>query len=174
AFGSEASFIAARRSFLLDRLIHSLTATRAQPEAPLPRFTPGAAAPGYALPLVPFVLDALTRCAGEADAGEVGGRATERLLFTSEEARAAAEDWSRLTLSAPEGPVFRLLAQSPAAAPRIAALVRAGYARMSGGAPAASPAPAAASPSSRPPSARPPAADDGPLPSMDLPPFEGP
>ena len=122
--------VRARRAVWLDRLVRALDV--AQPE-------------GFALvpdnaklttstsePLPELVLDALERRAGERDAGEVGERASERVYWVDGPHSALGKAWCRLDPPPDRTPVYECLRRAPAAAARIAALVRAGLVTLRG------------------------------------------
>jgi hypothetical protein len=102
--------------------------------------------PGPAIATLPFVLDALARRAGFGDAEHVGRAATAWFDWLPVDAQARAAEWADFGEVSQAIPVSALFARHPAAPSRIAALVRAGLARLSD-----------AHPSLPPPAARPPA-----------------
>lgn len=107
------------RGAWLDRLVRILD----QQEV---RFRPGAVpvgAPDFSM--LPLVLDALERRAGGGDADAVGARAQLWLRWTEGPALSRARSWAGLD-RVTEARVASVLAQAPAGAARIAALVRAG------------------------------------------------
>jgi len=111
---------------------------------------------GYDVSGLALVLDALERCATGGDAEAVGQRAQEWVRFAAGPTVSRAKRWAQI--EAPrEVRVASLLSGSPAAAPRIAALGRAGFLEIlpgtNQGPPAPAPAPIRRS-SSRPPPAR--------------------
>jgi hypothetical protein len=140
----------ATRALWLDRLVRGLA--RASAEG-------AAAAPVQALPHIPeggprasllaLVLDALERRAAAEDAGWVGGRPTFLFAWIDGPSTARAHRWSDLGGEdlAAAVPVATLLRREPAAASRIAALVRAGLATVRSPDAAAPPAPARRPPS---------------------------
>jgi hypothetical protein len=121
-----------RRALWLDRLVRGLSSEEnagTQPGLLSPEPHPS---PGPAIGTLAFVLDALTRRAGFAGDAERVGRLAQawfEWLDTPQRERAAA--WA--DLGEVTGAVFArtLFPRHPAAPPRIAALVRAGLARLS-------------------------------------------
>lgn len=120
-----------RRAVWLDRLVRGLARAAAegrdvsavQPETRVPSDVAGAN-------LVTLVLDALERRAADDDAGQVGARADHRLEWLETPHLERAMRWARIEADDTRKPVAALLKKEPAAAPRIAALVRAGLARI--------------------------------------------
>lgn len=121
------------RALWLDRLVFGLQ-TDVDAGQGLNDFEPAAAlstrAGEHRTPLLELLLDALARRAGERDAGLVGSQANKLLIWHDSSHRAAAESWAELPVLDPPR-VARLLATSPAAASRIAALLRAGLVFLS-------------------------------------------
>ncbi|MBK6578979.1 MAG: hypothetical protein IPG17_22885, partial [Sandaracinaceae bacterium] len=121
------------RALWLDRLVFGLQ-TDVDAGQGLNDFEPAAAlsarAGEHRTPLLELLLDALARRAGERDAGLVGSQASKLLIWQDSAHRAAAEAWAELPALDPPR-VARLLATSPAAASRIAALLRAGLVFLS-------------------------------------------
>lgn len=118
----------ARRALFLDRLVRGLGHAE-QNAGGLSAFVPDAtfAESDHDEDLPPLVLDALERRAGENDAGLVGERANEIVHFSD----GPFEELARRYVNQPAGDakppaVYEILRRSPAAASRIAALVRAG------------------------------------------------
>lgn len=117
----------ARRALFLDRLVRGLGHAEQHADG-VGAFVPDAthAEFDHEEDLPPLVLDALERRAGENDAGLVGERATEIVHF----AEGPFVELARRYVGQQEGDnppaVFEILRRSPAAASRIAALVRAG------------------------------------------------
>ncbi len=115
-----------RRAAWIDRLVAGLTEVETGSGAPV-ELRPLATSDDEPEPLVPLLLDALTRRAADREAGAVGRRASARLRFVEhapglEEARA----WAQLQDDDLARPLAHLLVRQPGAAARIAALVRAG------------------------------------------------
>lgn len=121
------------RALWLDRLVFGLQSDVDAGQG-LNDFEPAAAlstrAGEHRTPLLELLLDALARRAGERDAGLVGSQANKLLIWQESSHRAAAEAWAELPALDPPR-VARLLASSPAAASRIAALLRAGLVFLS-------------------------------------------
>ncbi|MFW6049989.1 MAG: hypothetical protein ACODAU_02375 [Myxococcota bacterium] len=124
-----------RRALWLDRLVRSLdtdSEPRFEPEPPDGRDEAGVG-------MVPLVLDALERRAAAGDAEVVGALADHLFEWLPPGPHSdVARKWSKLDADGAE-PVADLLSRSPAGPSRIAALVRAGFARLSP--PGAAPAP---------------------------------
>lgn len=132
-----------RRRLWLDRLVRGMARAAAEGREPSPVHaepgrTPIASELGTAS-LVTLVLDALERRAADDDAGQVGARADHRLEWLPGPHLDRAQRWARFAGSEESPLVAALLKTEPAAAPRIAALVRAGLARIVS--PEAAPAP---------------------------------
>lgn len=121
------------RALWLDRLVFGLQVDVDAGQG-LNDFEPAAAlsarAGEHRTPLLELLLDALARRAGERDAGLVGSQANKLLIWHDSAHREAAEAWAELPALDPPR-VARLLATSPAAASRIAALLRAGLVYLS-------------------------------------------
>lgn len=117
----------ARRSLLLDRLVRGLAQSEQAIDG-VTSFVPDAVHSdmGETEDLPQLVLDALERRAGEHDAGLVGERANETVHFVEGPLTALARDYVSQTETGKPVQVFQILRRSPAAASRIAALVRAG------------------------------------------------
>lgn len=156
-----------RRGLFLDRLVRAMARADAegqdvslmQAEAHIPEGAP-------ATNLVTLVLDALERRAAEDDAGQVGARADHRLEWLPSPHLERAIRWARFDGKEKRGPVAGLLQIEPAAAPRIAGLVRAGLARIvSPDAPPAPPPRAGLLPPAVPTRATPPLGSLAPEPS---------
>ena len=123
----EAAIRTTRRAMMLDRLVRGLAVEEESAEG-LPAFEPDATvdAEGYAEPMPPLLLDALERRAGENDAGLVGERASAYLHWAEGPHLDTARRWSALGDDVDGAHVYECLKRSPAAASRIAALIRAG------------------------------------------------
>lgn len=136
---SEQALRDVRRGLFLDRLVRGLAQADAeaqdislmQAEARIPE--------GPTASLVTLVLDALERRAGDDDAGRVGARADHHLEWLPNPHIERAKRWARFEGKEESSSVASLLQLEPAAASRIAALVRAGLARLAS--PDALPAP---------------------------------
>jgi tetratricopeptide (TPR) repeat protein len=131
AIGREEVVLTAQRATWLDRMIRALKEADERGGAP-PRVTSGAPSGtvGLRLEFASLVLDALARRAGERDAGVVGERASEHFVLTPRALTDLASRWAGFPLPTTPIPVFKLLAQTPSAAARLAALVRAGWGRI--------------------------------------------
>ena len=128
---SDAELKLTRRGLLLDRLSRVLieAGTDSAPEL-LPG--PATYAPDLMgnVALVPLLLDALARVALAADAGLVGSQLNHRIDWLPGPYDALARAWADLGELPARPAVSTVLAKRPAAAPRIAALVRAGLAKL--------------------------------------------
>lgn len=132
AVGREEVVVAAQRATWLDRIVRAIEAAESQGD-PLPRPVPGTPTPpseGLRIDFAPLLLEALARRAGERDAGVVGSKASAHFVLTSRALPEVATRFAGFAIPAAPTPVFRLLAQTPSAAARIAALVRAGWGRI--------------------------------------------
>lgn len=119
-----------RRGLWLDRLVRGIAAASERGDA-APALQAGGALPeAPSTSLVTFVLDALERRAGDEDAGQVGARAQHRLEWLPTPHTERAARWARFDGRETRGPVAGLLKIEPAAASRVAALLRAGLARI--------------------------------------------
>jgi hypothetical protein len=163
------------RSVWMERLVRALGApdaallTRDAAAGPIPDGT-------HDVSTLALVLDALERLAAGGDAEAVGQRAQHWIRFAAGPSVARAKRWAQI--DAPrEVRVASVLSASPAAAPRIAALARAGYLEILVGTHQGPPPPAAPvlkRASSRPPPPRapsrpPPRAEDVGRPSIEPP-----
>ena len=125
---------ALKRAFWLDRFLRSLRASLAG-EGAAPVLSPiapaeSAANSGERARFLPMLLDALGRIALDADAAEVGLSLKHRFVWQQVPLAADAVSWASFG-DLPEQPVIAaMLARLPACAPQIAALVRAGFARL--------------------------------------------
>jgi hypothetical protein len=122
-----------RRSLLLDRFVRSLRPYLAS-NLPQPTLIPSTrrapAANGGDTKFLPLILDGLGRLAHDADAAAVGVRLNHRFTWLALPLTAEAKRWASLG-DTPERPVVSaLLARLPASAPQLAALLRAGFARL--------------------------------------------
>lgn len=132
--------VRARRALWLDRLVRALGAETSERVSLVPD-GPGRVIEGSE-PLPELVLDALERRAGEHDAGEVGERASEKVHWVEGPHAALGKAWCRLDPPPDRTPVYECLRRAPAAAARIAALLRAGLVTLRGAAvPSPPPAP---------------------------------
>jgi hypothetical protein len=121
----------ARRALLLDRLTRALRAA-AERKGPLPSIAEMQvhAAAGATVTLLPFLLDALARYAGSEDAAVVGAHLNHRIEWDDGPHAQTARAWADLGETPQRPAVSTVLAKRPAAAPRIAALLRAGLIRL--------------------------------------------
>ncbi|HMI91998.1 MAG TPA: hypothetical protein VK509_11570, partial [Polyangiales bacterium] len=128
---SDAELKLTRRGLLLDRLSRAIAEAG---EAPAPTLQPGPEtyAPDLMgnVALVPLLLDALARVALAADAGVVGSQLNHRIEWLPGPFDALARAWADLGDLPARPALSTVLAKRPAAAPRIAALVRAGLAGL--------------------------------------------
>ncbi|HJL14137.1 MAG TPA: hypothetical protein RMH99_00705, partial [Sandaracinaceae bacterium LLY-WYZ-13_1] len=130
-----------RRALWLDRLVRGMARASAEGREPAPlQADVRVPASGPGANLVGLVLDALERRAADEDAGYVGARASHRVQWLGGPHLERARRWARFQTKDERPAVSTLLQTEPAAAPRIAALVRAGLARIVS--PDAPPAPA--------------------------------
>ena len=124
--------VSLRRALFLDRLVRALremgerSLAALDPSGTTPRVPPDAR--GY--DLLPMVLDALARVATTDDAGVVGAAPQARLQWLLGPFVAQARTWAGLQNVTGEPTVATVLKTAPAAAPKIAAIVRAGIARL--------------------------------------------
>ncbi|HEY8431086.1 MAG TPA: hypothetical protein VIL20_22055, partial [Sandaracinaceae bacterium] len=137
---SEEAVREVRRGLWLDRLVRGMARAAAEGREPSPVQAEARVPEGAGVSLVTLVLDALERRADDDDAGQVGARADHRLEWLPSPHHERAVRWARFDAKDANVPVAALLKKEPAAAPRIAALVRAGLARLVS--PDAAPAPA--------------------------------
>jgi hypothetical protein len=130
-----------RRALLLDRLVRALAALEdadhRAPVAPLPLRT---AARGHAFDLVSLVLDALARRAAFGAAEVVGELRRARFVWVEAPAQKRAAGWAELGDIPHAMSIATLFPRHPAAPSRIAALVRAGVARLDAGGASSAPA----------------------------------
>ena len=126
---SEAELKLTRRGLLLDRMSRML---QEADDDPAPPFVPGpsAIADLGSVALAPLLLDALARVAAASDAAAVGAQLNQRIEWLPGPHDALARAWADLGELPPRPAVSTVLAKRPAAAPRIAALVRAGLVRL--------------------------------------------
>lgn len=128
------------RALWLERLVRGLARLEAEPLT-RPFLSPQIApANGFEVSVLPLVLDALERRAASTDAEQIGLRESARLKWNDTPHTLAAQRWAKLE-SQSELRVAALLARMPSAAARLAALLRAGLARLVPEGPSA-PAPA--------------------------------
>ncbi len=117
----------ARRAMLLDRMVRSMTSEpHASPDALQPSGTGAGVLTRDTLPLVPFVLDALSRVAAGPDGFDVGSHLNHRIERTDAPFDEVSKAWADLGDFALRPAVSTVLARRPAAAPRLGALVGAG------------------------------------------------
>ncbi len=128
---TSADLTARKRALWLERFVRGLRQA-SQEREPLPTLdlaTPrGGAASGVRL--LPFALDALARLAADADATTVGMSISHRLTWTEGPLTEEARRWAAFGDTTQRPVVSSILARLPAVAPQIAALVRAGLARL--------------------------------------------
>lgn len=138
---SEHELTSARRALWLDRLVRALRESNAL--ATPPRLEFDQATPegntAHAVRTVNLTLDALARCAAEVDASDVGRRLNDRLLWNESALLETAQRWAAFGRLPDRPAISTVLARNPAAAPHIAALVRAGLAKLNSPGEATSP-----------------------------------
>jgi len=138
---TEHELTSARRALWLDRVVRALRESSALASPQRPDFdqaTPEGN-PAHAVRTVNLTLDALARCAAELDASDVGRRLNDRLLWNESALSEPAQRWAAFGRLPDRPAVSTILARNPAAAPHIAALVRAGLARLNSPGEATSP-----------------------------------
>ena len=147
----------ARKAMWLDRLVRGIAEEDGSGREP-PILTPDApdGREGDGEDLAPVLLSALERRAASGDAEAIGARARDRFTWASHPVREQAARWAQLGDLSTQPRVADILARTPAAACRIAALVRAGIARV------VSPHDSAPPPPERPASIAPPPPRDRP------------
>src|SRR5262249_21005654 len=120
-----------RRALLLDRLTRGLrvAAVRDERGADFGREEHRPSS-GANVPLLPLLLDGLSRCAADSDAALVGAQLEHRLEWSEGPPTEPARLWAALGDSPAQPAIATVLARRPAAAPRIAALLRAGLLRL--------------------------------------------
>jgi hypothetical protein len=128
---SEAELRQARRSLYVDRLARGLRLNSERGEQ-APPFVASERAPAQvaALPLVPILLDALARAAASANVGAISAHLNHRIAWEKSVHGQAARNWADFGDTLERPAVSTVLAKRPAAAPRIAALLRAGLLRL--------------------------------------------
>lgn len=126
-----------RRALWLDRLVRGVTELERSPRAASAEFAPMAHDEDrdQGVALVPLVLDMLTRRAAVGDAVVVGQQRKHRLIWAQGPLVEEAKTWAKLVpKDAQSAPVTTTVGQIlmgfPAAAPRLAALIRAGLLRL--------------------------------------------
>jgi hypothetical protein len=122
----------AHRALWLDRLVRSLLAV-SHHESDVPTLEHGMVLRTGIKnePLALLLLNALARCATEGDAELVGQRLNDRLFWVEGPLTDLGRKWAGLASPAFDGPlVSSVLVKKPGAAPQIAAVVRAGIARL--------------------------------------------
>ena len=126
---STAALSDSRRKLWLGRLASGIGAD--EREGRLPPFVPGAS-PSHAphVALLPLMLDALARVASVGDAEAVGSRSDHRVEALEAPHVDRAFRWAELAAHRGGATIADILARDPAAAPRIAALARAGFLRL--------------------------------------------
>jgi hypothetical protein len=120
-----------RRALWLDRFVRGLAVEERagkQPGLLTPEPHPS---PGPAINTLPFVLDGLARRAGFGDAEQVGREASAWFDWLDTQQRERAASWADFGEVNDSIQAAQLFARHPAAPSRIAALVRAGLARLS-------------------------------------------
>jgi len=124
---TEADLNSARRALWLDRLVRALRDARDKHDA-APALEPGNPPRAHTqnVRMLNLTLDALARCAAETDAVEVGSRLNDRVSWTTSVHTEAAQRWAAFGTLPDRPAVSTILARNPAAAPHIAALLRAG------------------------------------------------
>lgn len=119
-----------RRALLLDRLARALRGADERPQGQLEFTQDAAPRSAAAVPLVPLLLDALARFTPNRDAAVVGTHLNHRIEWLAGAHLATAQAWADLG-EVPQRPaVSTVLAKRPAAAPRLSALLRAGFIRL--------------------------------------------
>jgi hypothetical protein len=120
-----------RRAALVDRLTRALRDAHANALPPA-AFEPAQPAliRAPAIPLPALLLDALCRAAGNEEAAVVGAHLNHRLDWAGGPHERTAREWADLGEVPVRPAVSTVLAKHPAAAPRIAALLRAGLLRL--------------------------------------------
>jgi Tfp pilus assembly protein PilF len=120
-----------RRALWLDRFVRGLAAEEKigkQPGLLTPEPNPST---GPSISTLPFVLDALARRAGFGDAEQVGREASAWFHWLDTPQRERAATWADFGVVEESLQASMLFVRHPAAPSRIAALVRAGLARLS-------------------------------------------
>jgi tetratricopeptide (TPR) repeat protein len=120
-----------RRALWLDRFVRGIASDEAEGKQPSMLTPEPHAATGPAIATLPFVLDALARRAGFGDAEQVGRSAKAWFDWLPTPIEQRAREWADFGEVKEAIPVSALFARHPAAPSRIAALVRAGLARLS-------------------------------------------
>jgi hypothetical protein len=120
-----------RRAVLVERLTRALrsTAERGEVTAVLEP-SQASTEPRANVGLTSLLLDALARAAASADAGVVGSHLNHRIEWLPGPHQAVAREWADFGDGPQRPAVSTVLAKRPAAAPRIAALLRAGLIRI--------------------------------------------
>jgi tetratricopeptide (TPR) repeat protein len=120
------------RACWLDRFVRELRSAQSQPKL-LPTLDVTQQVSSHSphtVPLLPFVLDAWTRIAVDADAAAVGVRIDFRLVWVEGPLLEIAQRWASLPDVLDRPVVSTVLGRVPAAAAEIAALVRTGFVRL--------------------------------------------
>lgn len=130
ALGREEVNRSSRRALLLERTLRALRAaeTGESIELSLEEETPSPNRPPRVFALLPLLLDALSRLAGEAEAETVGASAHLLFALHPNADPTLAEEWTGLEIPSSGAPIAKLLSQSPGAASQLGALLRAGWA----------------------------------------------
>jgi len=129
-----------RRALWLDRFVRGLASDEGSSRQPGLLTPEPHASPGPAISTLPFLLDALARRAGFGDAERVGRNATAWFDWLPGPLGKRAAEWADFGEVRDLLPASALFARHPAAPSRIAALVRAGLARLSEARPSIPPA----------------------------------
>lgn len=145
----------AERAFFLDRFVRSIAAEENE-KRELPPFVNGKLVDDShtTYPLVPLMLDAFTKLAAQFEAAYVGERVDHRVELLASPFQLMIVDWFGHGIGPDGTPVVTILSKDPSAAPRIAALIRVGVARLvhtESEAPAPPPRPNTLAPSDPPP-----------------------
>ncbi len=115
----------ARRATWIDRLVRAMRSVETEGD-----FRTLTLAERDQEPLIPLLLDALARLAAEEDAGVVGAKAGRFLRFGQHPGTEDARAWADVRDEDLGRPLAHLLMRHPGAASRVAALIRAGFARL--------------------------------------------
>lgn len=125
------------RACYLERLVRCLRVPNANPTRLKPPADGEEPDPGPRITTLNLLLDALARVALEQDAAIVGAELRARLQWLPGPFAAQARRWAALGDAMEESTLAAILAKRPASVPPIAALVRAGLARLMSPPPAA-------------------------------------
>lgn len=145
----------AERAFFLDRFVRSIAIAESEKSEPPPFVNGKLVGDSHTTyPLVPLMLDAFTKLAAQFEAAYVGERADHRVELLASPFQTLILDWFGHSINVDGTPIASLLSRDPSTAPRIAALVRVGVARLvhtESEAPAPPPRPNTLAPSDAPP-----------------------